>query len=259
MTETPIEIAKRAAAVRACDFVEDGMVVGLGTGSTAAHMVRELGRRVADGLRLTGVPTSEATAALARDLGIALADLDGDVRPDLTIDGTDEADAGLNLIKGGGGALLREKIVAAASERMIAIADASKQVAALGAFPLPVEVVPFGIGATRRAIAEVLAEADVLGSDIGVRQAGEAPFRTDGGHLILDLRLRRIGAPAALDAALRDGARGGRDGAVLRDLRPARPRPRRRPDRRGGGGGARRGRSHRQRVLGRLRDHGARL
>ncbi len=125
------------------------------------------------------------------------------MRPDLTIDGTDEADAELNLIKGGGGALLREKIVAAASGRMIAIADASKQVATLGAFPLPVEVVPFGIGATRRAIAEILAGADVLGSDIGVRQAGEAPFRTDGGHLILDLRLRRIGAPAALDAALR--------------------------------------------------------
>ncbi len=204
MTDTPIEIAKRAAAVRACDFVEDGMVVGLGTGSTSAHMVRELGRRAREeGLRLTGVPTSEATAALARELGLPLADLDGNVRPDLTIDGADEADADLNLIKGGGGALLREKIVAAASGRMIAIADASKQVRTLGAFPLPVEVVPFGLGATRGAIAEILAESDVLERDVSLRQAEDAPFRTDGGHLVLDLRLRRIGNPRALDVALR--------------------------------------------------------
>lgn len=203
MSDDPIETAKRAAAVRACDFVEDGMVVGLGTGSTAAHMVRELGRRVREGLRLTGVPTSEAAASLAREEGIALGDLDGELRPDLTIDGTDEADAALNLVKGGGGALLREKIVAAASGRMIAIADASKQVTALGAFPLPVEVVPFGIGATRRAIAELLDGADVLGREIVLRQRDGAPFRTDGGHLILDLSLRRIGDPPALDAALK--------------------------------------------------------
>jgi ribose 5-phosphate isomerase A len=125
------------------------------------------------------------------------------LRPDLTIDGADEADSALNLIKGGGGALLREKIVAAASGRLIAIADASKRVDALGAFPLPVEVVPFGIGATRRAIAEVLEDADVLGREVTLRQRDGAPFRTDGGHLILDLALGRIGDPAALDAALK--------------------------------------------------------
>jgi ribose 5-phosphate isomerase A len=203
MQDDPIDNAKRAAAIRACDFDEDGMVVGLGTGSTAAHMVRELGRRMRGGLRLTGVPTSEAAAALAREEGIPLADLDRDVRPDLTIDGADEADGALNLIKGGGGALLREKIVAAASERMIAIADASKRVAALGAFPLPVEVVPFGIGATRRAVVGVLEAADVDGRAITLRERNGQPFRTDGGHLILDLALGRIGAPAALDAALK--------------------------------------------------------
>ena len=203
MGEDPIDNAKRAAAIRACDFVEDGMVVGLGTGSTAAHMVRELGRRVREGLRLIGVPTSEGAAALAREEGIELADLDGDVRPDLTIDGADEADEALNLIKGGGGALLREKIVAAASARMIAIADASKQVATLGAFPLPVEVVPFGIGATRLGIARVLDEADVLGREVTLRERDGKPFVTDGGHLILDLALRRIGDPKTLNRDLK--------------------------------------------------------
>lgn len=203
MQDSPFDAAKRAAAIRACDFVEDGMVVGLGTGSTAAHMVRELGRRARQGLRITGVPTSETAAALARAEGISLADLDGDVSPDLTIDGADEADPDLNLIKGGGGALLREKIVAAAAGRMIAIADASKRVAALGAFPLPVEVVPFGLGATRRAISEVLSGADVLGTDAALREKDGAPFRTDGGHLIFDLSLRRIGDPRALDMGLK--------------------------------------------------------
>ena len=203
MGEDPIDNAKRAAAVMACDFVEDGMVVGLGTGSTAAHMVRELGRRVREGLRLTGVPTSEAAAALAREEGIELTDLDSDVRPDLTLDGADEADATLNLIKGGGGALLREKIVAAASRRMIAIADASKQVAALGAFPLPVEVVPFGLGATRLGVLKVLDEADVLGREVTLRERDGQVFHTDGGHLILDLALRRIGDPRTLDRELK--------------------------------------------------------
>ena len=203
MSDDRIDHAKRAAAVRACDFVEDGMVVGLGTGSTAAHMVRELGRRVREGLRLTGVPTSEAAAALAREERIPLGDLDGDRRPDLTIDGADEADEALNLIKGGGGALLREKIVAAASGRMIVIADVSKRVAALGAFPLPVEVVPFGIGATRAAVDDVLSQSDVLGREIALRERDGSPFRTDGGHLILDLALRRIGDARALDASLK--------------------------------------------------------
>ena len=202
IARTPIETAKHAAALRACDFVEDGMAVGLGTGSTAAYMVRELGRRVADGLRITGVPTSDATAELAREEGIELTTLDATPRLDLTIDGADEADRMLNLIKGGGGALLREKIVAAASERMVAIADASKRVDTLGAFPLPVEVVPFGLGATRAAIDEVLGAADVLGYGVELRRSGGAPFVTDGGNHILDLHLKRIGEPRALALAL---------------------------------------------------------
>jgi ribose 5-phosphate isomerase A len=202
MTDEPTETAKRAAGIRACDFVEEGMVVGLGTGSTAAHMIRELGSRVREGLRVIGVPTSEASATLAREQGIPLEDLDGETRPDLTIDGADEADTALNLIKGGGGALLREKIVASASKRMIAVADASKRVACLGVFPLPVEVVPFGLGATRAAIADVLAGADVSERGMSLRERDGQLFHTDGGHLILDLSLGRIADPVALDGAL---------------------------------------------------------
>ncbi len=196
---SPIDAAKYAAAKRAVAEVKDGMKLGLGTGSTAAWMVRCLGQRVRDeGLRITGVPTSERTAALAREAGIEVVTLDEAGWLDLTIDGADEFDDRLNLIKGGGGALLREKIVAAASDRMIVIADAAKQVAQLGAFPLPVEVIPFGWQATRRLIDEVLAGADVLGRSTTLRLDGDDPYATDEGNRILDLHLKRIGDPRRL-------------------------------------------------------------
>ena len=197
------EAGKHAAAEAALAQVRDGMAVGLGTGSTAALMVEGLARRVAAGLNVTGVATSEATAAQAAGLGIALAGLEATGPLDLTIDGADEIDPALRLIKGGGGALLREKIVAAASRRMIVIADETKQVACLGRFPLPVEIVAFAPSATARAVAAALAEADVDSRGAGLRMAGAEPFRTDEGHLILDLALGRIGDAAALDARLR--------------------------------------------------------
>ena len=198
-----IDRAKRAAGRHAADLVEDGMRVGLGTGSTTRWMVERLGERVRDeGLRIRGVPTSSATAGLAEAEGIELAELDELGRLDLTIDGADELDADLSLIKGGGGALLREKIVASASDRMVVIADAAKRVAALGAFALPVEVVPFGWRVTEREIGELLARSDVLGTEGRLRMDGDAPFRTDEGNHILDFALRRIGEPGRLAAAL---------------------------------------------------------
>src|SRR5262245_50431896 len=154
---------KRQAAARALEEVRDGMQLGLGTGSTAKHFVELLGERVRAGLKVIGVPTSETTRADAERCGVPLTTLDEIDHLDLTVDGADEIDPALNLIKGGGGALLREKIVAAASDRMIVIADESKWVDALGRFPLPVEVVPFGLGATRRAIERAFAAAGVSG------------------------------------------------------------------------------------------------
>src|SRR3954469_24031555 len=154
---------KRQAAAQALERGCDGMKLGLGTGSTAKHFVELLGARVQGGLKVIGVPTSEATRADAERCGIALTTLDQIDRLDLTVDGADEIDSALNLIKGGGGALLREKIVAAASDRMIVIADDSKWVPALGRFPLPIEVVPFGLAATRRAVARVFAQCGLSG------------------------------------------------------------------------------------------------
>ena len=200
---SPIDRAKYAAARRAVDYVEDGMRVGLGTGSTAAWMVRLLGRMVReDGLRITGVPTSRRTAELAREAGVPLVALDEARWLDLTIDGADEVGPELALIKGGGGALLHEKIVAAASDRIVVIADAAKHVGALGAFPLPVEVIGFGWQTTRTLIAEALEGLDVLGRDIALRMDGGTPLRTDEGNLILDLRLQRIGDPRRLAMVL---------------------------------------------------------
>lgn len=191
---SPIDTAKFVAAKRACDFVESGMRVGLGTGSTAAWLVRCLGDMVKqDGLRITGVPTSTRTAELARQVGIRVATLDEAKWLDVTIDGADEFDGELNLIKGGGGALLQEKIVATASDRMVVIADKSKQVQTLGAFPLPVEVVPFGWQTTKALVEETLAALDVLGDSSARRMTGDAPFVTDEGNYILDLHLNRIG------------------------------------------------------------------
>ena len=195
---------KRAAAERAIGLVEPGMRLGLGTGSTAAFFVAALGRRVQAGLDVVGVPTSEATRTQAESLGIRLATLDDLPRLDLTVDGADEVGPGLSLIKGGGGALLREKLVAAASDRMVVIADASKHVARLGRFPLPIEVVPFALPGTRRRVADVLRQATgreillVLRTTVG----GET-FVTDGGHVILDAHVDEIEDPAALGAALK--------------------------------------------------------
>ncbi|WP_282168581.1 ribose-5-phosphate isomerase RpiA [Ruegeria atlantica] len=191
---SPIDKAKYAAARRAADMVQDGMRVGLGTGSTAAWMVRRLGERVQEeGLRIKAVPTSTRTAQLARELGIEVVSLDQAGWLDLTIDGADEFDGDLNLIKGGGGAHLQEKIVATASDQMIVIADAGKEVETLGAFPLPVEVIPFGWQTTRTLIQEALDTMDVLGTSAALRMNGEAPFVTDEGNHILDLHLQRIG------------------------------------------------------------------
>ena len=190
----PIDKAKFVAAKRAADFVEDGMRVGLGTGSTAAWLVRSLGEMVREeGLKIRGVPTSTRTAQLAREVGIEVISLDEARWLDLTIDGADEFDADLNLIKGGGGALLQEKIVATASDRMIVIADIGKQVETLGAFPLPVEVIPFGWRTTQALIEEMLISMDVLGRSTTLRMNGDRPYVTDEGNHILDLHLKRIG------------------------------------------------------------------
>jgi len=191
---SPIDKAKFVAAKRAAEFVEDGMRVGLGTGSTAASLVRCLGEMVReDGLKIKGVPTSTRTAELARDVGIDVISLDEAKWLDLTIDGADEFDGELNLIKGGGGALLQEKIVATASDQMIVIADIGKEVERLGAFPLPLEVIPFGWQTTKALIEETLVSMDVLGRNTTLRMNGDVPYFTDEGNHILDLHLNRIG------------------------------------------------------------------
>ncbi len=189
---------KRAAAARAIEYVEDGMVVGLGTGSTAAEFVDLLGAKVRDGLKITGVPTSEATLVQALGLGIPMATIDEQPEIDLTIDGADELDRNLRLVKGGGGSLLREKIVASGSAQMVIIADQSKLVDTLGAFPLPIEVVQFGLAVTRAMIEDI---ADELGLEGPVKQrmlADGKPFVTDGGNFIMDCAFERIEDPEAL-------------------------------------------------------------
>jgi ribose 5-phosphate isomerase A len=183
---------KRQAAARALEHVRDGMKLGLGTGSTAKHFVELLGMRVGAGLNVIGVPTSEATHADAVRCGIPLTTLDDIDRLDLTVDGADEIDPALHLIKGGGGALLREKIVAAASDRMIVIADDTKWVEVLGRFPLPIEVVPFGLAATQRAIGKAFAESGVSGQMVVRKGKDGHVFVTDGGHWIVDAHLGRI-------------------------------------------------------------------
>jgi ribose 5-phosphate isomerase A len=200
---SPIDRAKFAAAKRATRFVENGMKVGLGTGSTAAWLVKALGEMVRNGeVRFTGVPTSSRTAALAREVGIKIVSLDEAKWLDVTIDGADEFDDKLNLIKGGGGALLQEKIVATASDRMVVISDVSKQVETLGAFPLPVAVVPFGWHTTKVLIEEALIGFDVLGRTTTLRMNGDAPYVTDEGNHILDLHLNRIAQPRQLSLIL---------------------------------------------------------
>jgi len=187
---------KRDAAAGALDYVRPGMRLGLGTGSTAKHFVALLGERVRAGLNVIAVPTSEATRAQAESLNIPLTTLDETPQLDLTVDGADEIGPDLALIKGGGGALLREKIVAAASARMVVIADDTKVVPVLGAFPL--EVVPFGLAATRAAVEKAVGSAAVT---LRAGKDGLA-FVTDGGHFILDAALGRIADPASLAARL---------------------------------------------------------
>ncbi len=193
---------KRAAAARAVEFVRPGMRLGLGTGSTAKHFVELIGERVRGGLDIVAVPTSEATHADAKRCGIPLTTLDETPELDLTVDGADEIAPDLSLIKGGGGALLREKIVAAASARMIVIADQSKWVGALGRFPLPIEVTPFGFSATRRAVEKTIAA--IQGPKLlALRQDKDGhAFVTDGGHWIIDAALGRIDDPKAMAHAL---------------------------------------------------------
>jgi ribose 5-phosphate isomerase A len=193
---------KREAAATAVKFVQPGMRLGLGTGSTAKHFVDLLAERVRDGLNVVGVPTSEATRAQAISLGVPLTTLDETPELDLTIDGADEFDPSLRLIKGGGGALLREKIVASASARMIVITDSSKRVERLGRFPLPVEVAPFGVEATRRAIAAALKSVGCSGDMVLRQTSGGVTFITDGGHYIYDCSLGVIPDAEALASAL---------------------------------------------------------
>jgi ribose 5-phosphate isomerase A len=193
---------KRAAAARALDFVEDGMKLGLGTGSTAELFLELLAERVRSGLKLIGTPTSERTAARARALGIPIDDLDGLGQLDLVVDGADEADRNLDLIKGGGGALLREKIVAASASRMVVIADETKLVERLGRYPLPVEVVPFGHAATR---SRICAAARLLGYEVlspALRMKEGTPFITDSGNYIYDCPFGAISDATALASVL---------------------------------------------------------
>ena len=197
---TPDE-QKRAAAAKALEYVEDGMRLGLGTGSTAAHFVDLSGERVKGGLNVICVPTSEQTREQALSLNIPLTNLDETPELDITVDGADEVDASLRLIKGGGGALLREKIVAAVSKRMIVIADDSKLVKTLGAFPLPIEVNRFGLQASLNAI-DKAARASGCSGEMTLRMVGaDAPFISDSGQYIVDCHFGKI--PDADDLAKR--------------------------------------------------------
>ena len=197
MTSTIKEIdtrdqEKHAAARAAVELVENGQIVGLGTGSTATLAVRFLAERVRAGLRIVGIPTSEQTAELAGQLGIPLATLEEHSRIDIDIDGADEIDPQLNLIKGGGGAFLREKIIASISRRFIVIADSAKQVERLGKFPLPIEVIPF-------AQSLIKGEVEALGAAIKLRQSRDgSPYVTDEGHHVLDCTFGEITDPPAL-------------------------------------------------------------
>jgi ribose 5-phosphate isomerase A len=177
---------KEAAARASLQFVKDGQVVGLGTGSTAAHFIKLLGERVKNGLRIRGIPTSVKSGELASSLGIPLITLDQCQEIDVTVDGADEVDPQLRLIKGGGGAMLREKIVASATKQLVIVADASKQVAVLGKFPLPVEVIRFAQALIRKRVA-------ALGADVTLRMGADGqPYVTDENHHILDCRFGEI-------------------------------------------------------------------
>ena len=192
-----LETLKELAARAAVEYVKDGHVVGLGTGSTARYVVLALGERVKAGLTIKGVPTSRETAVLARQQGIPLIDQDNAWVIDVAIDGADQVDPSFNLIKGGGGALLKEKIVAASAKQFIVMVDHTKRVPVLGgSFPLPIEVVPFGWGSTAREIQAITKSSVVL------RERNGVPFTTEAGHVILDVHLPRIDHPRELEIAL---------------------------------------------------------
>jgi ribose 5-phosphate isomerase A len=193
---------KRAVAAKALDYVQDGMKLGLGSGSTAEMFVEMLAPRVRGGEKLLCVPTSEKTAALARRLGMTMASLDDLAPLDLTVDGADEADRNLDLIKGGGGMLLREKIVAAASKQMVVIADESKMVPRLGKYPLPVEVVEFGHKSSAARLNAALAAAGYANVPMTLRQRDGATFKTDGGNVIYDCAFGVIQNAPKLAAAI---------------------------------------------------------
>lgn len=192
------EQLKQKAAEAALDYVKDGMKLGLGTGSTANYFIKALGVMVANGLNVSCVPTSIASQQLAQSLNIPLTTLDEIPKLDLVVDGADELDADLNLIKGGGAALLREKIVAAASAKMVVIADDSKLVNPLGAYPLPVEVIPFGAAATVELMHQAIADAGSTGAVTLRKNADGSTLKTDGGHYIYDCALGRIINPKQL-------------------------------------------------------------
>lgn len=196
--------AKENAALAALDFVEDGMTLGLGSGSTAEIFIEHLGLRVAGGFKVQGVPTSARTAECAREFGVPLIDADKVEKIHLTIDGADEVDPSFNLIKGGGACLLREKIIADASDRMVVIVDAGKMVDILGAFPLPIEVDPFAMPLTAEKIYHALLKSGCEAGQTVLRQKkdGSGPLITDGGHYILDSKCRKIPNPTDTAKAL---------------------------------------------------------
>ncbi|MAI92121.1 ribose-5-phosphate isomerase RpiA [Ponticaulis sp.] len=199
-----LDEAKRNAAAAAMEFVEDGMVIGLGTGSTASFFVEFLAEEVEEGLSVKGVPTSEATHKLAMELGVPLLPVEQVERIHLTIDGADEIDAHANLIKGGGGALLREKIIANASDHVIVIAYAGKVAETLGSFPLPVEVTPFGFTLTAKKVYDALRKTGIDKPVVKLREASgkPGPLVTDGGNYILDCECKTIPSPQATALAL---------------------------------------------------------
>ena len=197
MSGSDLESFKKAAALAAVDYVKSGMVVGLGTGSTAKHLVMALGEKVKTGLKIRGVSTSQETASLAERYGIVLLDHEARWKLDVAFDGADQVDPSFNLIKGGGGALLKEKIVAASARQFVVLVDHTKRVPVLGGtFPLPIEVVPFGWGNTARQI-EVLTQSRVV-----LRERSGAPFRTESGNLVVDVHLATIDRPQELEVAL---------------------------------------------------------
>lgn len=188
-------IEKKEVGEKAIEFINDGMIVGLGTGSTVYYFISKLGELVQQGLSIKGVPTSKQTEKLARELGIPLVSFHQIEQIDVAIDGADEVDFDLNLIKGGGGALLREKIIAKAAKTFIVVADSQKNVETLGTFPLPIEVVPFGFEMTMKYIRE-------LGGNPTLRQRRGTPFITDNGNYIIDSSFQEINQPEELEKNL---------------------------------------------------------